>query len=148
VGKPETTTATSTYAPTSTRTMTPTKEDRLLTEYGPYLPYPENEPLEYFNDIRIMPGAISGRSSEFSYCFMIISTKAEIESFYKIVLKDFGWKLGIVTAFGTDERISHYSYTFTRDEENLSFSIYILDENQGLYYVYISGPGRYPMPAY
>ncbi|MCQ3938480.1 MAG: hypothetical protein DPW18_15735 [Chloroflexi bacterium] len=84
-----------TEPPTSTPTAIPPTATEVLE-----VPLPVGTPLEEWNGIPIMPGAIAGEEEDDAYRFTTAATIEEIKAYYEFELIKLGWNL---MATGTDE---------------------------------------------
>lgn len=87
------------------------------------LSIPTDPPLETWEGLPIMAGALAGEATEASYAFTIEATQAEVEAFYDAELPKLGWES---LAIGEGENGS-VIMIFEQDGEPLSVSIFVVD---------------------
>ena len=93
-----------TFAPTMTSlppTQTPDAVASLI---------PEGQPAPEWNEIPIMPGAVTGEGDEESYVFTIKATPQQVQEYYQDELGKLGWQ-----PFATSNRGSSLMLMFTND---------------------------------
>ena len=88
-------TNTPTEVPTETPEPTPTIDAASLP-----FPIPKDEPLEAWNDIPIMEGAISGQDSIAAYMFIIYADFDEIQEYYEQEMGALGWDVSVISSEG------------------------------------------------
>ncbi len=111
-------------APTEVSTPTP--------DAGFILPLPKDKPIETWEGIRIMPGAIAGEEPQpAGYAFTTLASTAEIERFYIKEMRARGWEY---VATGTTEK----GGLFIVFEMGASVSVIPVGDEAGTNYVLIS----------
>ena len=133
-----------TKAPTSENTAEPTPEltstlaeiPPTPTESGLFI-QPKGEPLETWQGIPIMPGALFGDySAEEAYVFSIDASRDEIETYYTIELPKLGWE---PFAAG-DSEAGTVLLMFMGEKGTLTITILTVGAEEGLYNVMLLIP--------
>jgi hypothetical protein len=124
-------TSTSTIEPTAIPTKKPTQTSipQTLTPTIFDLPTPSGKPDAYWEDIRIMPGAIMGEGDNSGYSFTIIASVEQIQDFYQSELSNLGWNL-FASGQGTTDAML---LIFMKNSNTLTVSI--LPQSDGTMYV-------------
>ena len=81
-------------------------------------------PVKIWNDIPIMPGAVTGDAGEDRYRFMLTSSIDQVRDFYMTELPKLGWKFDTQ---GVGENGAPI-YIFTEGDKILSVSVIILGD--------------------
>jgi hypothetical protein len=89
---PDTIIIPTTTEPFKTKTITPTITiSPTITNTETPIFIPTGEPLKYWKDIPIMPGATSGKIIGYYYYFAIRTTPKNIKTYYVLELGNRGW---------------------------------------------------------
>jgi hypothetical protein len=119
---------TSTASPTRRPTATLAPSSTAAAE----LPDPVGEPVETWNGIPVMPGALAGEDRGDAYIFIIAGTPDEVADYYVEAMSQAGWTpLG----FGTSDNTS-VLLIFIKETDTLSISI--LPHEAGAYVLIVT----------
>ena len=118
---------TPTPANTATYTPVPTVETPKPTE-SVDMPTPAGTPVGAWQEIPIMPEALSGEDTGDGYSFLIEATPQEVWEYYDAQLKSLGWS---TFASGTNEDGTPALLFYTKGTQTLTLSI-VPQEQSGL----------------
>lgn len=120
-----------TPVPTETVTQTPSPEPTIAppaTQDVVSALMPVGEPVEEWNGIPIMPGAIAGEEGERrSYRFTVQASREEIQRFYDIALSEMGY---VPYAEGRDQDGTLMMLTYDKEISAIMFTL--IDVGNGL----------------
>lgn len=115
-------TATPSATPTMTATQTPTVPSATPTIFA--LPLPTGQPVSSWNDIPVMPQAISGSEERGGYLYTVKGTVQQVEEFYEEEMINAGWRPFVRSEGRTDTKILIYQ------KGHRAGSVFIVDQGE------------------